>query len=140
MRRNRFQGCGDLVWTNPRLPRKTGGHLGLKGTIPLGLAKETRVLEINVGLHVDIIGVAGAEGRGGESLVDRLAGEEVAIAGFELGETSDGVTSDGVELGAEEGAVIGIDAVAGAGRGGDAATRDAADCIEVVVGIGEPEA
>src|ERR1041385_8260765 len=97
-------------------------------------------LEIGGSLHINPIGVSGSAAGRGKAALDVIAGEEMAIARFELRETGDSVSNDHVQFCSHEVAVVRVDAITGPRRRCGAAARNSVSAVKAVVGIGEPEA
>ena len=75
-----------------------------------------------------------------ESLLDVIAHEEMTVTDFDLRVTGHGPAGDHVEFGADETAVVRVDAVAvSGGSGGNTASRRTADVVEIVVRVRQPE-
>src|SRR5439155_18207453 len=101
---------------------------------------QTHRSKIQVQLRVEIIRILRTVRRSGERLLDIIAHEEMAVAKFELRVTGHGPAGNHVEFGADETAVVRIDAVTvSGGSGGGSAAWGPAAGLEIVVCGCQPE-
>src|SRR5436309_2597005 len=65
---------------------------------PRCIKRHLRILKLEAGLEIDVIGVLGAEQGRGERLFDVIAREKMAVTGFQLREARGGKSGDDVQF------------------------------------------